>query len=75
MFLRYPEEGINPGYKRSRKSRKDGLMQTSLLISGGVPFSLKSERGLKRGRGDQMGGLVIDKETKRRVDLLTEMPS
>ena len=50
-------------------------MQTSLLISGGVPFSLKSERGLKRGRGDQMGGLVIDKETKSRVDLLTEMPS
>ena len=50
-------------------------MQTSLLISGGVPFSLKSERGLKRGRGDQMGGLVIDKETESRVDLLTEMPS
>ena len=50
--LKYPEEGISPGYKRSRKSRKDGLMQTSLLISGGVPFSLKSERGFKMGCGD-----------------------
>ena len=62
--LRYPGEGINPGYKRSRKSRKDGLMQTSLLNSSGGPFSLKSERGLKRGCGDQMGGPVIDKRPR-----------
>ena len=50
--------------KRSRKRRKDGLMQTSLWNSSGGPFSFESERGLKRVLGDQMGGPVSSKKAR-----------
>ena len=64
LVLKHPEDGVKPGFRKSRKKRKDGMMQTSLVNSSGGSFSFESERGLKRVWGDQMGGPVSRKKAR-----------
>ena len=64
LVLKHPEDGVKPGFRKSRKKRKDGMMQTSLVNSSGGSFSCERERGLKRVWGDQMGGPVSRKKAR-----------
>ena len=61
VALRPPKEDDSPVFKKSRKKKtKDGLVQARIAgnfgPSGGPQIGIKSERGLKRGTGDQMEG-------------------
>ena len=65
MVLKHPLDGVSPGFKKSRKKRRnDGMMQSSIINTSGGSLIYKSERGLKRGSGDQMGGPVTDKKAR-----------
>ena len=67
LVLKHPLDGVSPGFKKSRKrSTNDRTVQSSIMnTSGGsLSYTSKSERGLKRGSGDQMGGPVTDKKAR-----------
>ena len=65
LVLKHPLDGVSPGFKKSRKrSTNDGKVQSSIMNTSGGSLSNKSERGLKRGSGDQMGGPVTDKKAR-----------
>ena len=62
LVLKHPLYGVSPGFKKSRKRRRnDGMLQSSIINTSGGPLRYKSERDLKRGSGDQIGGPVTDK--------------
>ena len=65
LVLKHPLDGVSPGFKKSRKRRRnDGMLQSSIINTSGGSLIYKSERGLKRGSGDQMGGPVTDKKAR-----------
>ena len=65
LVLKYPLDGVTPGFKKSRKRRRNyGLVQSSIINTSGGTLICKSERGLKRDSRDQMGGSVTDKKVR-----------
>ena len=81
--LRHPEEGVSPGYVKSRRRKKpDGLVQSRIIqfskkeqivpsvglhsVPSGGPWDIsKSERGFKRGLGDQLVGPIALKRFRK----------
>ena len=65
LVQKHPLDGVSPAFRKSIKRRRNnGMLQSSMINTSGGPLSYKSERGLKRGSGDQMWGPVTDKKTR-----------